>query len=224
MYIKRTVEKAILAAGQSFPCVVVYGPRQVGKSTTIDHLFGDKYKKVTLDDGEDRALAVNNPKLFLESYGWPVVIDEIQKAPKLLDEIKKNIDEQRLVWMKNGEERQLMYILTGSNRFELQESISDSLAGRCGVFDMSSFTFAEKHGYNAPLFNPEISEIRKRENDGRKYIGKKEIFEEIFKGGIPDICTGISERDIYFKSYVNTYIERDVRHFGNFCVKGNPNR
>ena len=93
MYIKRTVEKAILAAGQSFPCVVVYGPRQVGKSTTIDHLFGDKYKKVTLDDGEDRALAVNNPKLFLESYGWPVVIDEIQKAPKLLDEIKKNIDD-----------------------------------------------------------------------------------------------------------------------------------
>ena len=210
MYIKRTVEKAILAAGQSFPCVVVYGPRQVGKSTTIDHLFGDKYKKVTLDDGEDRALAVNNPKLFLESYGWPVVIDEIQKAPKLLDEIKNIIDEQRLVWMKNGEERQLMYILTGSNRFELQESISDSLAGRCGVIDMSSFTFAEKHGYNAPLFNPEISEIRKRENDGRKYIGKKEIFEEIFKGGIPDICTGISERDIYFKSYVNTYIERDV--------------
>lgn len=152
MYIKRTVEKAILAAGQSFPCVVVYGPRQVGKSTTIDHLFGDKYKKVTLDDGEDRALAVNNPKLFLESYGWPVVIDEIQKAPKLLDEIKKIIDEQRLVWMKNGEERQLMYILTGSNRFELQESISDSLAGRCGVIDMSSFTFAEKHGYNAASF------------------------------------------------------------------------
>ena len=146
----------------------------------------------------------------MESYGWPVVIDEIQKAPKLLDEIKKIIDEQRLVWMKNGEERQLMYILTGSNRFELQESISDSLAGRCGVIDMSSFTFAEKNGYNAPLFNPEISEIKKRENDGRKYIGKKEIFEEIFKGGIPDICTGISERDIYFKSYVNTYIERDV--------------
>ena len=145
MYINRTVENAILAAGESFPCVVVYGPRQVGKSTTIDRLFGDKYKKVTLDDGEDRALALSNPKLFLESYGWPIVIDEIQKAPKLLDEIKKIIDEQRLIWMRNGEERKLMYILTGSNRFELQEGISDSLAGRCGVIDMASFTFAEKN-------------------------------------------------------------------------------
>ncbi len=100
MYIKRTVENAILDASQSFPCVVVYGPRQVGKSTTIDYLFGSKYKKVTLDDGEDRALANNNPKMFLENYGWPLVIDEIQKAPKLLDEIKRIIDEQRLLWLK----------------------------------------------------------------------------------------------------------------------------
>ena len=210
MYVNRTVEDAIISAGESFPCVVVYGPRQVGKSTTIDHLFGDKYKKVTLDDGDDRALAISNPKLFLENYGWPVIIDEIQKAPKLLDEIKKTIDEQRLVWMKTGEERQLMYILTGSNRFELQEGISDSLAGRCAGIDMSSFTFAEKYGYDAPLFNPEISELKKRENGNREYKSKKEIFKEIFNGGIPDISTGIAQRDIYFKSYVNTYIERDV--------------
>ena len=210
MYINRTVEKAILAAGESFPCVVVYGPRQVGKSTTIDHLFGDKYNKVTLDDGDDRALALSNPKLFLESYSWPVVIDEIQKAPKLLDEIKKIIDEQRLTWMKNGEKRKLMYILTGSNRFELQEGISDSLAGRFAVIDMASFTLAEKYGYDAPLFNPEISELKKREHSGRKYKSKKEIFEDIFNGGIPDIITGVAQREIYFKSYVNTYIERDV--------------
>ena len=210
MYINRTVESAIIAAGKSFPCVVVYGPRQVGKSTTIDYLFGDEYNKVTLDDGDDRALAVSNPKLFLENYAWPVVIDEIQKAPKLLDEIKKIIDEQRLKWVKNGEERRLMYILTGSNRFELQEDIADSLAGRCAVIDMASFTAAEKYGYDAPLFNPEISELRKRERSGRKYRSKKEIFEDIFTGGIPDICTGVAERDIYFKSYVNTYIERDV--------------
>lgn len=210
MYITRTIEDAILTAGESFPCVVVYGPRQVGKSTTINHLFGDEYKKVTLDDGDDRALALSNPGLFLENYAWPVVIDEIQKAPKLLDEIKKIIDRQRLIWLKNNEKRRLMFILTGSNRFELQEGISDSLAGRCGVIDMASFSFAEKKGYNAPLFNPEISEIKKRENEGRKYISKKEVFEEIFEGGIPDICTGISKRDIYFKSYVNTYIEKDV--------------
>ena len=210
MYLKRTAEEKILDVSRSFPCIVVYGPRQVGKSTTIDILFGENYQKVTLDDSDDRNLAKNNPKLFLESYGWPLIIDEIQKAPELLDEIKKTIDAQRLLWVKNNEERKLMYILTGSNRFELQEGISDSLAGRCGVIDMASFSQAEKYGYENPLFSPDLPELRRREKTGRKYRTRKEIFEDIFTGGMPDICTGVSERDAYFKSYLNTYIERDV--------------
>lgn len=210
MYIKRTAENMILSVSRSFPCIVVYGPRQVGKSTTIDVLFGEKYRKVTLDDRDDRLLAQSDPKLFLETYGWPLIIDEIQKAPELLDEIKKIIDAQRLVWMKKNEERRLMYILTGSNRFELQEGISDSLAGRCGVIDMASFTQAEKYGYDNPPFSPELTSIREREAQGRKYRSKREIFEDIFTGGMPDICTGVSEREAYFKSYINTYIERDV--------------
>ena len=210
MYIKRTAEEMILEVSRSFPCIVVYGPRQVGKSTTIDMIFGDRYRKVTLDDTDDRALAVSNPKLFLESYGWPLIIDEIQKAPMLLDEIKVIIDRQRLEWMKNGEERRLMYILTGSNRFELQEGISESLVGRCGVIEMASFSQAEKYGYESPLFSPELSEIRSRENEGRKYRTRKEVFEDIFIGGMPDICTGESGREEYFKSYINTYIEKDI--------------
>jgi predicted AAA+ superfamily ATPase len=140
MYVERNSESMIREVSKSFPCIVLYGPRQVGKSTTIDHIFGDAFRKVTLDDLEDRNLAIQNPKLFLETYGWPLIIDEIQKAPALLDEIKKVIDEQRLVWVKNNEERQLMYILTGANRFELKQGISDSLAGRCGVIDMASFS------------------------------------------------------------------------------------
>lgn len=211
MYLHRTAENMIVEVSKSFPCIVVYGPRQVGKATTIDMIFGEKYRKVTLDDADDRALALNNPKLFLESYGWPLIIDEIQKAPILLDEIKILIDKQRLVWLKNGEKRELMFILTGSNRFELQESISDSLAGRCGIIDMASFSQAEKYGYESPLFSPELSEIRKRETSGRKYRTRKEIFDDIFTGGMPDICTGESERDSYFKSYINTYLEKDVQ-------------
>lgn len=209
MYIKRTIEDTILAAGESFPCIVVYGPRQVGKSTTVDRLFGSRFRKVTLDDGDDRALAVANPKLFLETYGWPVVIDEIQKAPGLIDEIKKTVDAKRLEWLNNGEKRELMYVLTGSNRFELQQGISDSLAGRCAVVDMASFTAAEKNGFADTLFTPEISVLKEREKE-RQTKSRKEIFGEIFEGGMPDVCTGISERSIYFKSYVNTYIERDV--------------
>ena len=82
MYIKRTAEKAIKECGLSFPCIVIYGPRQVGKSTTVNEIFGDKYRKVTLDDTDDRLLAEQNPKLFLENYGYPLIIDEIQKVPE----------------------------------------------------------------------------------------------------------------------------------------------
>ena len=139
MYKKRTIEQTILEMGESFPCIVVYGPRQVGKSTTLDYIFPESMNRVTLDDLADRNLARENPKLFLEMNPWPVIIDEIQKVPELLDEIKIKIDDQRRIWLKNGEEWQLMYILTGSNRFELQEGISESLAGRCGIIEMSSF-------------------------------------------------------------------------------------
>ena len=210
MYVKRTVEETIIEVSRSFPCVVVYGARQVGKSTTIDMLFADQCKKVTLDDREDRLLAESNPRLFLESYGWPLIIDEIQKAPALMDEIKKNIDEQRLICMKEGKKRELMYILSGSARFELQKGIAESLAGRCGVVDMASFSQSEKYGYENPCFEPKIEALRLRENQGRAYRSRAEIFRDIFMGGMPDICTGVSKRDVYFKSYINTYIERDV--------------
>ena len=209
MYIDRTAERAIIEVAGSFPSIVVYGPRQVGKSTTVDHLFGTKYRRVTLDDVDDRSLAKNQPKLFLETYGWPLIIDEIQKVPELLDEIKKVIDEQRMVWLKTGEERKLMYILTGSNRFELQQGISDSLAGRCGVINLYSFSQTEKYQKKAQLSHPEIGELLKKEEGS--YRNRRQIFEDIFLGGMPDVCTGISEREIYFKSYINTYIEKDVR-------------
>ena len=215
MYINRTCEKAITDTGKSFPCIVVYGPRQIGKSTTIDYLFGENFKKVTLDDIEDRALAEANPKLFLDSVGWPVIIDEIQKVPLLLDEIKNRIDEQRLLWLKSGKDRELMYVLTGSSRFELQQSISDSLAGRCGIVEMASFTRAEKSQSKEFEFSPELPILTQREAETTQKKTRQDIFREIFQGGMPDVCTGVSERNIYFKSYVNTYIEKDVRKLIN---------
>ncbi len=211
MYIDRNAEKMITDVAESFPCIVIYGPRQVGKSTTIDHLFGDKYRKVTLDDLDDRNLAVQNPKLFLETYDWPVIIDEIQKAPLLLDEIKKKIDDQRLIWLRENKPRMLMYILTGSNRFELQEGISESLAGRCGVIDMASLSQSEKYGKEGKLFHPEIGILLKREKEiPDAFRTRMQVFEDIFQGGMPDIVTGVSRREAYFKSYISTYMEKDV--------------
>ncbi|MBQ9664182.1 MAG: ATP-binding protein [Oscillospiraceae bacterium] len=212
MYVKRDIEKVLLKAAESFQVITLFGSRQVGKTTTADHLFGDKFRFVTLDDSDDLALARANPKAFFESHRWPLIIDEVQKEPGLLSEIKRIVDEQRRIWMRNGEKRRLMFVLTGSNQFELQEGISESLAGRTAVMNMSGFTQMEKRGIEGSLFESDFELcLQKQQNYPEFYRSRQKIFEDIFQGGMPDICTGESARNAYYKAYVDTYIEKDVR-------------
>lgn len=216
MYRARTCEQLILKTASAFPCIAIYGPRQVGKSTTVHHLFKDFCPMVTLDDRTDRNLASTDAKQFLDAYGWPLVIDEIQRAPELLDEIKIRIDNQRLRWMDEGKPQQLMYILTGSNRFSLEQGISDSLAGRCGIIEMASFSLCETLGLPARPFSPDVDTLRKRERETAvPSLDKQAVFRKIFLGGMPDVAEGTAPRDIYFKSYVDTYIEKDIRSLLN---------
>ena len=212
MYIKRDIEKILLEASESFQVITIYGSRQVGKSTTVDQLFGDDFETVTLDDAEELDMALSNPRAFFESHPWPLIIDEVQKAVGLLSEIKKIVDKQRRIWMKNNEPRRLMFVLTGSNQFELQEGISESLAGRTAVINMSGFTQTEKRGISGSLFDVDLQELQNRQREHKDfYRSSGLVFEDIFQGGMPDICTGESKRDIYYKAYIDTYIEKDVR-------------
>jgi len=212
MYLKRNIEETIKQAASSFPIIVIYGARQIGKSTLVNHVFGENFNQVTLDDNDELELASNNPKLFLEAHPWPLIIDEVQKAPKLLNEIKKIVDNQRLKWLTGDEKRRLMYILTGSNQFELQQGISESLAGRAAIIDMSSLTMMESRQIEGGLFNPDIKHLISQENLIKpNHLTKKEIFEIIFNGSMPDVVTKNSERNLYYKSYIDTYIEKDVR-------------
>lgn len=161
---------------------------------------------------DDLALALSSPKAFFETHRWPLIIDEIQKAVGLLSEIKKTVDEQRRIWMKNDEPRRLMFVLTGSNQFELQECISESLAGRTAVINMSGFTQMEKRGCEGELFDVDIDRLlMKQQKNPDQYRNSQEIFRGIFQGGMPDVCTGKSARDMYYKAYIDTYIEKDVR-------------
>ena len=212
MYVKRDIEKVLLKASESFQVITLFGSRQVGKTTTADYLFGNEFGFVTLDDSDELALAHNNPKAFFESHPWPLIIDEVQKEAGLLNEIKRIVDEQRRIWMRRGEQRRLMFVLTGSNQFELQEGISESLAGRTAVINMSGFTQMEKRGIEGSLFKVDFeNSINKQHLYRDFYRSSLEIFDEIFQGGMPDICTGESERNLYYKAYVDTYIEKDVR-------------
>lgn len=212
MYLHRDIENTLNKAAESFQVITLFGSRQVGKTTTVEQLFGSSFEFVTLDDIDELELAVMNPKGFMDIHHWPLIIDEVQKAPGILNEIKKRVDEQRRKWLKSGSERKLMYILTGSNQFELQEGISETLAGRTAVMQLSSMTQFEKAGYEGNIFHPDIENlIKKEKKTDSKNLNISKIFELIFEGGMPDVVTGESERGIYYKSYIETYIEKDVR-------------
>ena len=108
MYIKRAIENTLLKVSKSFQTIAIYGPRQVGKSTCIRMVFGKEMKYVSLDDRQVYQYAKTSPKEFIESYGWPLIIDEIQKVPELMDEIKIKIDQQRIEWLEKNSKRELM--------------------------------------------------------------------------------------------------------------------
>lgn len=212
MYINRDIENLLLKASKSFQVITIYGSRQVGKTTTVQHLFGKTFDFVSLDDYDELSIALNNPKVFFESHPWPLIIDEVQKAPNLLSEIKRIVDKQRKTWLENNEPRKLMFILTGSNQFELQNGISESLAGRTAVLNMTGLTQIEKQNISGSLFEVNFDNLMKKQ---AKYMDlyktSKEIFDNIFQGSMPDVVTGVSDRNLYYKSYIDTYIEKDVR-------------
>lgn len=198
-YLKRQMEESILKASKTFPVVMVCGQRQTGKSTMLSHLMPKEMKYVSLDDDRARMLAKRDPEMFFEIYGDKLFIDEFQRVPSILLNIKKIVDSKK----ENGQ-----FWLSGSQKFVMMKNVSESLAGRVAIFDMLPLSFNEINLSIKEPFNPEIDVLKKRVNNKRTI---KEVFESIFIGGLPKYVLekGI-DRDLYFQSYINTYIERDI--------------
>lgn len=206
MYIQRHLEQQILDASRYYPVVMVCGQRQVGKSTMLNHIKDPKRRYVTLDDGNARRLASNDPALFFETYGYPLLIDEFQRVPSILLEMKKIVDQKAL----DGEDSSGMFWLTGSQKFQMMQGVSESLAGRVAIFDMAGLSTAEIENRPAALFHPDLDSIRER----LKYSRHKnihEIYEDIFRGGMPKLRSTDMDRDRFYMDYINTYIERDIK-------------
>lgn len=214
MYLTRTIEKKINQIKNQFTAITIYGARQVGKSTMVDALFGKEMKRVSLDELDKRTLANSDPRLFLETYQWPIIIDEIQKATPLLGNIKAIIDEEKLKCLKEGRNVPLMYVFTGSNQFELQEAIVESLAGRTAVLNMSSLANNELEKVDGNPFDPRLEIIKQKYNSidhKNLYRTRKQLFEKIFKGGMPGYVLNDVNRTTFFDSYLTTYLEKDVK-------------
>lgn len=178
----------------------------------VKHLFSDTFNYVTFDDLSIRNYALIDPKGFLDFYKFPLIIDEFQKVPSILSYIKIIIDNYKEQCLIENKNIALLYILTGSNQFELQEAISESLAGRTAIFNMSSFSFAEIYKYeNQSYFNPNIDILINKEKYTHKHRSRKEIFEDIFNGGMPEYILNNIDRERFYNSYVTTYIEKDVK-------------
>lgn len=206
MYIKRHLEAQILDASHYYPVVMVGGQRQVGKSTMLSHIKEPFRHYITLDDANARRLAANDPALFFETYGYPLLIDEFQRVPSILLEMKKIIDQKAL----NGEDNNGMFWLTGSQKFQMMQGVSESLAGRVAIFDMSSLSAAEIEERPASLFHPDLDSIKERLSHC-KHKNIHDIYQDIFRGGMPKLRSTDIDRNRFYMDYINTYIERDLK-------------
>jgi hypothetical protein len=194
---KRTLESILKIALDTFPVVLLNGARQVGKSTLALENFKNY---LTFDDGELRLYAKENPKGFLKNLDLPICLDEIQKVPALLEYIKIQVDSNR----KNGN-----FLLTGSsNVLEYKES-KDTLAGRLCELRLHPLSSKEKN--DKPNENV-IEKLLQKDFKLQKKDYSDEAIKHIIDGGYPEILSleGMS-KDLWFSSYVSTYIERDAR-------------
>lgn len=202
MYTPRTLE--YFARTDQFPALLVTGARQVGKTTFLKYLSGAERTYVTLDDPLLLNLAKSDPALFFQRFPPPLLIDEIQYAPELLPHIKMAIDRDR----KPG-----MFWLTGSQQFHLMHGISESLAGRIGIFSLLGFSRREQMGQSpsATPFLPTAEEIQIRLKTGGS-LTLKTLYHLIFRGAFPAIVLNKTlDRDLFYSSYVQTYLQRDIR-------------
>lgn len=206
-YISRNLEKIVLEVTKEYPVVLVTGPRQIGKTTMLQKLMeGTDRSYVSLDDLNERNLAKTDPELFLQLHKPPVLIDEVQYAPELFTYIKLHVDKNH----NPGD-----FWLTGSQVFKLMRGVQESLAGRVAALSLTSLTQAEICDGQMEPFTIDMEALISRSR-GRKQADTRDIFARIFRGSMPAIVSGQnSNSQIFYSSYLTTYIERDVKELSD---------
>jgi uncharacterized protein len=185
MWIPRDVEPRLLRSARSRPVVVLTGARQTGKTSTFRRLFPD-HEFVSLDLPTEAEQAEKEPQSFLRRHAPPVIIDEVQYAPGLFRHLKVAVDAAR---SRHGQ-----FLLTGSQKFTLMKSVSESLAGRADIVELETLSLAEVRA-------------------ARPETGAEDA---IVRGGFPELYADLEIDHIaFYNSYLATYLERDVRSLAN---------
>ena len=204
-FIERDLKSKIIELNKEYSAILITGARQVGKSTLFKNIMEEIHADreiVTLDDLEERALAKKDPAMFLQIHEPPVMIDEVQYAPELFSYIKIAIDRGAAPGS---------FWLTGSQAFKLMELAQESLAGRVAILRLSSLSQHETYGNGEDSpFNVSLDGIKGRRKTHAP-AAMDEIYKRIWNGGMPGLISGkFTDRDVYYSSYIQTYIERDV--------------
>ena len=194
--IPRTLEESLQKAAKNYPAITVTGPRQSGKTTLVRHAFPD-HDYISLEDPEQRAYALDDPRGFLARFADGVVLGEVQRTPDLFSYIQTIVD---------NEDRPGRFILTGSQNFLLLKNISQTLAGRCSVQHLLPFSLDELNGY-MPLPLDEIGVTM----SGSRSAPPRSLNETLFTGFYPRIHDKNLEPQDWLRNYYQTYLERDVR-------------
>lgn len=201
-YIRRDMEKLVSSLAKEYSCILLTGPRQVGKSTMLKHIDSARHV-VSLDDLQERNLAIHDPEMFLNIHRPPVLIDEVQYAPELFSYIKIAVD--------NGAPAG-SFFLTGSQSYKLMKLSQESLAGRIAVLNLSSVSQHELYAKSElqPFFVSMEALALRAQNAAP--ATPNEIFKRIWSGGLPGLVSGkFTNRDVYYSSYLQTYLSRDVK-------------
>ncbi len=205
-YKPRRLEGFFQKANLQFPIILITGPRQIGKTTFLKKMASQAHTYVTLDDPLLCHLAKNDPSLFLQRFATPLIIDEVQYAPELFPFLKMRVDQDR----KAGQ-----YWLTGSQPFPLMQGVSESLAGRIAIIKLLGFSQRElENDSQAPAFLPIVKDFEQRLMS--KKFDLMSIFHRIWLGSYPALHQEtLIDRELFYASYVQTYLQRDVRTLAN---------
>lgn len=223
-YHRRIIEENIRENIGKIPVIMLTGSRQVGKTTLLRHISEHADIKpdfVSLDDPSMRFMANDDPELFLSSFKTPLVIDEFQYAPNLLNFIKMRVDSARNGAVLDGKkEPGTMYFLTGSQIFQTMQNVSESLAGRVGIWELFPYSNAEVEEKESELFIPDIERLKSRKSV--KHLEATELYDRLTKGFYPELYNvNDIDQNRFYASYVRTYIERDIRSIINVRNENN---
>jgi len=216
-YINRHIKSAFLRASAEYPALLLTGSRQTGKTTMLKRLMLDEKKRkrtyVSLDDYDALTLALGDPVMFFQTYNPPVLIDEVQYAPGLFTGIKRLIDKGA----NPGD-----FWMTGSQLFKTMKGVQESLAGRLALFHLPPLSQQEIYpNFKPDVYKNDYQHLLKRQKEtfalnsaplNSAPLTGLDIYERIFRGSMPALVSGkFTDRELYYSSYVKTYLERDVR-------------